>query len=166
MSIASDVVLGIDGRIPRFALGNLYGRSAGDRTRIAAFVKIREGSLVGALCKISSHSFICESVQIEYEVSIGQGVMFTNDIYCRATQASGLPQSETDWVVFPTMFKRSASIESDATLIAEIPIGEGALVEAGAVVCYDILVGAIAGVPERPVVSKAARTVTTCNCHS
>jgi acetyltransferase-like isoleucine patch superfamily enzyme len=35
--------------------------------------------VVGARCKISSHTFLCEGVVIDDEVFIGHGVMFTND---------------------------------------------------------------------------------------
>jgi acetyltransferase-like isoleucine patch superfamily enzyme len=32
--------------------------------------------VIGARCKISSHTFICEGVLIEDEVFVGHGVMF------------------------------------------------------------------------------------------
>ncbi|MEA2975594.1 MAG: hypothetical protein QOF19_1114 [Alphaproteobacteria bacterium] len=157
MPIASDVVLGIDVRIPHPDLVNLYGCVVGDQTRIGTFVEIQKGAVIGARCKVSSHSFICEGVQIEDEVFIGHGVMFTNDIYPRATQADGLPQTETDWVVVPTVVRRRASIGSNATLIAGITIGEGALVGAGAVVRHDVPAGTIvAGVPARPLAAKTS----------
>ncbi len=157
MPIASDVVLGTDVRIPHPTLVNLYGCRVGDYTRIGTFVEIQKNAVIGKRCKISSHSFICEGVQIEDEVFIGHGVMFTNDIYPRATTADGQPQSEADWVVVPTVVKRRASIGSNATLIAGITIGEGALVGAGAVVRQDVPAGAtVAGVPARPV-SKGGR---------
>ena len=34
-------------------------------------------AVIGAHCKISSHTFICEGVTIEDEVFVGHGVMFT-----------------------------------------------------------------------------------------
>ena len=159
MPIASNVVLGTDVRIPHPTLVNLYGCRIGDHTRIGTFVEIQKNAVIGMRCKISSHSFICEGVQIEDEVFIGHGVMFTNDIYPRATTADGQPQSDADWVVVPTVVKRRASIGSNATLIAGITIGEGALVGAGAVVRHDVLAGAtVAGVPARSISAKPART--------
>ena len=89
MPIAKDVQLGRDVRIFHPDLVNLYGCSIGDDTRIGTFVEIQIGANIGARCKISSHSFICEGVTIEDEVFIGHGVMFTNDKYPRATTADG-----------------------------------------------------------------------------
>lgn len=150
MPVGQGVILGADVRIHHPDLVNLYGCKVGDATRIGAFVEIQKGALIGARCKISSHSFICEGVQIEDEVFIGHGVMFTNDLYPRATLPDGAPQSDADWTVIPTMVQRRASIGSNATILAGITIGAGALVGAGAVVCNDVPAGAIvAGVPAR-----------------
>jgi UDP-2-acetamido-3-amino-2,3-dideoxy-glucuronate N-acetyltransferase len=152
MAIAESVFLGADVRIFHPRLVNLYGCRIGAGTRIAAFVEIQKGAVIGARCKISSHSFICEGVTIEDECFIGHGVMFTNDIYPRATRADGQPQTEEDWVVVPTLVKRRASIGSNATVLCGNTIGEGAVVAAGAVVTKDVPTGAIvAGVPARVV---------------
>ena len=131
---------------------NLYGCSVGDGSRIGSFVEIQKGAVVGARCKISSHSFICEGVTIEDEVFIGHGVMFTNDTFPRATNADGSAQSEVDWKVEPTLVKRRASIGSNATILPNVTIGEGALIAAGAVVTRDVPPFAIAaGVPAKVV---------------
>ena len=87
MPIAENVRLGTDVRIFHPDLVNLYGCSVGDESKIGTFVEIQAGATIGARCKISSHSFICEGVSIEDEVFIGHGVMFTNDKYPRATAA-------------------------------------------------------------------------------
>jgi UDP-2-acetamido-3-amino-2,3-dideoxy-glucuronate N-acetyltransferase len=150
MPIGQNVILGAGVLIHHPDLVNLYGCKIGDETRIGTFVEIQKGALVGARCKISSHSFICEGVQIEDEVFIGHGVMFTNDLYPRATRLDGSPQAEADWTVIPTVVQRRASIGSNATILAGITIGAGALVGAGAVVCNDVPPGSIvAGVPAR-----------------
>ena len=152
MPIAESVTLGDGVRIHHPDLVNLYGCKVGDETRIGAFVEIQKGAVIGARCKISSHSFVCEGVTIEDEVFIGHGVMFTNDLYPRATLPDGSPQSDADWRVMPTVVQRRASIGSNATIVAGITIGAGALVGAGAVVCRDVPAGAIvAGVPARAV---------------
>src|SRR6266511_2706236 len=78
MPIGSDVSLGKDVRILQPELVNLYGCSIAAETRIGAFVEIQKNATVGARCKISSHSFICEGVTIEDEVFIGHGVIFTH----------------------------------------------------------------------------------------
>ena len=135
-TISDDVKLGSGVRIVGFV--NLYGCEIGDETRIGPFVEIQKGAKVGSRCKISSHSFICEGVTLEDEVFIGHGVMFTNDRYPRATDASGELQGEGDWVCEPTLIKRGASIGSGSTLLCGIAVGENATIGAGSVVTKDI----------------------------
>lgn len=150
MAIAKDVQLGRHVRILHPDLVNLYGCSIGDETRIGTFVEIQIGAKIGARCKISSHSFICEGVTIEDEVFIGHGVMFTNDRHPKATRADGRPQGPDDWTVERTQVGRGASIGSNATIVCGVTIGAGATVGAGAVVTRDVLPHAtVAGVPAR-----------------
>ena len=152
MPISDTVRLGRNINIPHQALVNLYGCTVGDDTKIGAFVEIQKNASIGARCKISSHSFICEGVTIEDEVFVGHGVMFTNDKFPRATNANGSLQTEADWKVETTRVKRGASIGSNATIIAGVTIGMGALVGAGAVVTKDVPdYATVAGVPARPV---------------
>lgn len=133
-------------------LVNLYGCSIGEGTKIGPFVEIQKNSQVGARCKISSHTFICEGVTIEDEVFIGHGVMFTNDPFPRACAPDGGLQTDADWSVVPTRIYRGASIGSNATIICGVTIGLSALVGAGAVVTRDVPDYAIvAGVPARVV---------------
>lgn len=150
MPIASDVSLAEGVRIFQPDLVNLYGCAIGAQTRVGAFVEIQKNATIGARCKISSHTFVCEGVTIEDEVFVGHGVMFTNDLYPRAVNDDGLLQNEADWEVAKTRVKRRASIGSNATIIAGITIGESALVGAGAVVTRDVQDYAIVvGVPAR-----------------
>ncbi len=152
MAIGADVRLGSRVEVFHADLVNLYGCAVGDDTRIGAFVEIQKNASVGARCKISSHSFICEGVTIEDEVFIGHGVMFTNDLYPRAANADGTPQTEADWTVIPSLVRRGASIGSNATILAGAVVGEQAMVGAGAVVTTDVPPFTIvAGVPARPV---------------
>jgi len=134
--IAPSVKLGKGVRI--FGFTNLYGCEIGDDTKVGTFVEIQKGARIGSRCKISSHTFICEGVEVEDEVFIGHGVMFTNDLFPRATAGSGALQSEADWKCIPTRVKRGASIGSNATLLCGITIGEKALVGAGSVVTKDV----------------------------
>ncbi|MCI0486193.1 MAG: N-acetyltransferase [Blastocatellia bacterium] len=152
MPIASDVRLAEGVRIFQPDLVNLYGCTIGSHTKIGAFVEIQKNALVGARCKISSHTFICEGVVIEDEVFVGHGVMFINDIYPRAATPEGDLQTEADWKVVTTRVKMGASIGSNATLMGGVTIGERAMVGAGAVVTRDVPAYAIvAGVPARVV---------------
>lgn len=142
-------------------LVNLYGCQIGAGTRIGPFVEVQKGSVIGARCKISSHSFICEGVTIEDEVMIAHGVMFTNGLYPRATTEAGVLQTDDDWELMRTLVRRRASIGSNATIVCGITIGEGALVGAGAVVTRDVPDHAIVvGVPARVIgdVRKRERT--------
>lgn len=150
MPISESVALGQDVKIFHPSLVNLYGCAIGDESKIGAFVEVQKGATIGARCKISSHTFICEGVTIDDEVFVGHGVMFTNDRFPRAANADGSLQTEADWHVEPTRVRRGASIGSNATIICGITVGEGAVVGAGAVVTKDVPdYGIVAGVPAR-----------------
>ena len=150
MPISKDVVLGDGVQVFHPEMVNLYGCSIGAGSKIGTFVEIQRGAVIGRMCKISSHSFICEGVTIEDGVFVGHGVMFINDPYPRAVNADGSLQTPTDWVVIATRVKARASIGSNATIMCGIEIGEGALVGAGAVVTKSVPDFAIvAGVPAR-----------------
>jgi UDP-2-acetamido-3-amino-2,3-dideoxy-glucuronate N-acetyltransferase len=144
----NNVRLGKNTRIFNFV--NAYGCSIGDNSKIGAFVEIQKGVVIGKNCKISSHSFICEGVHIEDDVFIGHGVMFTNDLFPRATNPDGSPQTESDWSVVETKVKKGASIGSNATILCGITIGENALIGAGSVVTKDVAPHTVvAGVPAK-----------------
>jgi len=146
--IAPDVKLGRDVRI--FGSVNLYGCEIGDETKIGSFVEIQKNARIGARCKISSHTFVCEGVTIEDNVFVGHNVAFINDSYPRATTEEGGLQTEADWKVERTVVKRGASIGSGSTILANITIGENALVGAGSVVTKDVPANSIvAGNPAR-----------------
>jgi UDP-2-acetamido-3-amino-2,3-dideoxy-glucuronate N-acetyltransferase len=121
-----------------FSFVNAYGCSIGDNSKVGTFVEIQKGSSIGKNCKISSHTFVCEGVHIGDNVFIGHGVMFTNDLFPRATNADGSQQTDKDWKVIETHVKRGASIGSNATILCGITIGENALVGAGAVVTKNV----------------------------
>jgi UDP-2-acetamido-3-amino-2,3-dideoxy-glucuronate N-acetyltransferase len=146
--IAPDVRLGRDVKV--FAFVNLYGCEVGDETKIGTFVEIQKGASIGARCKISSHTFICEGVTIEDEVFIGHGVTFVNDRHPRATAGDGRLQTEADWSCERTLIKKGASIGSGVTVLGGVTVGENALVGAGSVVTRDVPPGAtVAGNPAR-----------------
>lgn len=146
--IAEDVELGQDVKI--FGFVNLYGCRIGDRTKVGTFVEIQKNAVIGTDSKISSHTFVCEGVEIGNRVFIGHGVTFINDLYPRATTEDGTLQSEDDWEVVPTYVKDGASIGSGSTLLAGITVGEGAIIGAGSVVTKSVPSGEIwAGNPAR-----------------
>jgi acetyltransferase-like isoleucine patch superfamily enzyme len=135
-AIAPSVKLGRDVKLAKFI--NLYGCEIGDETKIGTFVEIQKNASVGRRCKISSHTFVCEGVTIEDNVFIGHGVTFVNDMFPRATTDGGELQSEKDWKVEKTYVRKGASIGSGATILANVTIGEQAIVGAGSVVTKDV----------------------------
>jgi acetyltransferase-like isoleucine patch superfamily enzyme len=146
--IAPTVKLGRDVKLSKFI--NLYGCEIGDETKIGAFVEVQKNATVGKRCKISSHTFICEGVSIEDNVFVGHGVTFVNDMYPRATAGNGALQTEADWKVEKTLVKKGASIGSGSTILANLTIGENAIIGAGSVVTKDVPANSIvAGNPAR-----------------
>lgn len=146
--ISDDVKLGEGVRLAKFI--NLYGCTIGAESKIGAFVEIQKNATVGSRCKISSHSFICEGVNIEDDVFIGHGVMFINDTYPRATTATGELKTEADWHVEGTVVEKGASIGSNATILCNVRIGKNAIVGAGSVVTKDVPENAVvAGNPAK-----------------
>ncbi len=150
----NNVQVGANVRIFNFV--NAYGCSIDDNSKIGAFVEIQKGATIGKNCKVSSHTFICEGVHIEDNVFIGHGVMFTNDLFPRATNEDGSQQTEADWKVVETRIKKGASVGSNATILAGITIGENALVGAGAVVTKDVAANTVVvGNPAKPLNKKS-----------
>lgn len=149
-----NVRLGEGARIFNFV--NAYGCEIGDGSKVGSFVEIQKGVKIGRRCKISSHTFICEGVEIEDEVFVGHNVSFINDKFPAATNPDGSLQTDADWKCIPTRVKRRASIGTSATILCGVTIGEGATIGAGSVVTRDVPPGAtVAGVPARVIRRKA-----------
>ncbi|MFL5963591.1 MAG: acyltransferase [Gaiellaceae bacterium] len=133
-----------------FSFTNLYGCRIGDGTRIGPFVEIQRGAVIGARCKIQSHTFICDGVEIGDGVFVGHGVMFVNDKFPKATNHAGELAGTDDWKLLPVRVGNGATIGSGAIVMGGVTIGPDALIGAGAVVTRDVGAGEIvAGVPAR-----------------
>jgi acetyltransferase-like isoleucine patch superfamily enzyme len=144
-----DVEFGAD--VSVYSFTNLYGCKIGDGSRIGTFVEVQAGAAIGANCKVSSHTFVCEGVTIEDGVFVGHGVTFVNDKRPRATADDGALQTADDWEMLETVVEAGASVGSGATILGGVRIGRGALVGAGAVVTRDVEPGAtVVGNPARP----------------
>ncbi len=144
----NNVKLGKDVKI--FDFVNLYGCSIGDDSKVGTFVEIQKNASVGKECKISSHTFICEGVQVGDGVFIGHNVTFINDKHPRSVNPDGSMQTEEDWKVVETFVRNGASVGSSATILCGVTIGEGAIVGAGAVVTKDVPPNSVvAGVPAK-----------------
>lgn len=150
----ADVRVGKNVRISDFV--NAYRCEIGDGTKIGAFVEIQKNARIGRNCKISSHSFICEGVEIGDGVFVGHNVSFINDKLPRATNPDGSMQTDADWKVVPTQVRKGATIGTSATILCGIVIGERAVVGAGSVVTKDVPDDAVvAGNPARPLGRKS-----------
>ena len=146
--LIADVDFGPDVFVHSFT--NLYGCRIGAETRIGPFVEIQRGVTIGRNCKIQSHAFVCEGVEIGDEVFVGHGVMFINDKYPRATTEGGALQTDEDWQLLGTAVESRASLGSAAVILGGVRVGAGALVGAGAVVTRDVAPGeTVVGVPAR-----------------
>jgi acetyltransferase-like isoleucine patch superfamily enzyme len=132
-----------------FGFLNLYECSIGDDSKLGAFVEIQKNASIGKLCKISSHTFICEGVRIGDDVFVGHGVVFINDRNPRATLDGKLIVD--GWHLEETIVEDGASIGSNATIMCGLRIGKGALIGAGAVVTEDVPANTtVVGNPARP----------------
>ena len=150
MPIDESTRLGRDVQIFRPELVNIYGATIGDETRIGPFVEMQRGVVIGARCKIQSHSFFCEGVTIGDEVFIGHNVVFTNDLWPRAVSDDGRMITD-EWTLSPTCIGRRAVICSSVVLLP-VNVGEGAMIGAGSVVTRDVPAYALAvGNPARVV---------------
>jgi UDP-2-acetamido-3-amino-2,3-dideoxy-glucuronate N-acetyltransferase len=151
-----NVRLGQNAKIFNFV--NAYGCEIGDNSKVGSFVEIQRNARIGRNCKISSHTFVCEGVEIEDGVFVGHNVSFINDKFPRAAGEDGSLLTDADWSVQPTRVKKGASIGTGATILCGVTIGEKAVVGAGSVVTRDVPAGAVvAGNPARPL-RKAAQT--------
>ena len=150
VSISEDVRLGKNVKLSKFI--NLYGCTIGDNTKIGAFVEIQKGAKVGKTCKISSHSFICEGVTIGNCCFIGHGVVFINDNYPRSVNKDGKMEGDQEWKLrfVKTKVGDHVTIGSNATILGNINIGDGAMIGAGSVVTKNIPSGEVwAGNPAK-----------------
>ena len=126
---------------------NLYGCVIEEGCVIGPFVEIQKGVTIGARSRIQSHSFVCTGVHIGKDSFIGHGVMFTNDHFDS--------DNIKNWVMKETFVGDHVRIGSNATILANLKIGDRARVGAGTVVVHDVPDGAtVVGNPAKLVPSK------------
>jgi acetyltransferase-like isoleucine patch superfamily enzyme len=108
---------------------NLYNCELGDNVFIGPFVEIQANVKIGNNTRVSSHSFICSSVEIGEDCFIAHGVMFTNDKFT---------EDRDNWIERKTVVGKNVRIGSNATILP-VNIGDGAIIGAGSVVTKDVL---------------------------
>ena len=156
--IASDVRLGRDVVIPHPELVNLYGCTIGDNCKIASFVEIQRGVILGRNVKVEAFAFLPSGLTVEDGVFIGPHACFTNDPDPRAVDDTGKQLGAGDWEVVPTVVRKGASIGANATIRCGVTIGEGALVGAGSTVTKDVPPNVVVvGNPARVVRARSKR---------
>jgi acetyltransferase-like isoleucine patch superfamily enzyme len=111
---------------------NLYGCSIRDDTFIGPFVEIQRGVVIGKRCRIQSHAFVCELVEIGDDCFISHGAMFINDLFSEGGPAKGRRDLWRS-----TKIGDGVSIGTNATILP-ISICNRVVVGAGAVVTKDI----------------------------
>ena len=109
-------------------LCNIYSKEIGKGTIISCFVEIQKGAKIGKRCKIQSHTFICDGVEIGNDCFIGHGVMFVNDLY---------PRASGEWKLKKTIVGDRVAIGNNATILP-VKIGKGATIGAGSVVIKNV----------------------------
>lgn len=112
---------------------NLYGCTLEDNVFIGPFVEVQSNVKIGKNSRISSHSFICSSVEIGEDCFVAHGVMFTNDKFT---------EGRDEWIERKTIIGNNVRIGSNATILP-VTIGDGAVIGAGAVVTKNVPAGAI-----------------------
>ena len=123
---------------------NLYGCKLGDGVFVGPFVEIQAGVVIGARCRIQSHSFICELVSIGDDCVVAHGVMFINDCFETGVPARGRREFWRE-----TMIGNNVSIGSNATILP-VSICDNVVIGAGSVVTRNITEpGIYAGNPAR-----------------
>lgn len=111
---------------------NLYGCELADDVFIGPFVEIQSNVKIGKGSRVSSHSFICSSVEVGDNCFIAHGVMFTNDKFT---------ENKEEWIERKTKIGNNVRIGSNATILP-VTIGDNAVIGAGAVVTKDVPAGA------------------------
>jgi len=126
MKLIKDCKVGNNTKIMEFV--NLYGCNIGKNCFVGPFVEIQKDVNIGDNTRISSHTFICEGVDVGNDCFIAHGVMFVNDKYTEGRE---------EWVLRKTKIGNNVRIGSNATILP-VNIGDNVVIGAGAVVTKDI----------------------------
>lgn len=124
--------------------------SVGDECTLGERVYVDSDVSVGNRVKIQNQAAVFGPASIGDGVFIGPGACLTNDMRPRAVNSDGTVKQPADWDARGVTVLAGASIGAMATVLADVTVGEWAMVGAGAVVTRDV--GAhelVLGVPAR-----------------
>lgn len=107
---------------------NLYGCSIGDDSFIGPFVEIQKSAIIGKRCRIQSHSFICEMVEIGDDCVIAHGVNFVNDTYSIGGPARGNRDLWKATIIGDHVSIGSGAVILPVEICSRVVIGAGAVV--------------------------------------
>ena len=110
---------------------NLFECDIGNKVFIGPFVEIGKRVKIGDNSRISSHTYICEKVEIGKNCFIGHGVMFTNDKF----SDGNINFNSSEWI--KTVIENDVLIGSNATILP-VNICSNVVIGSGAVVTKDI----------------------------
>lgn len=121
---------------------NMYECKIGDDCFIGPFVEIQKNVVIGNRCKIQSHAFVCELVEIGDDCVVSHGVMFINDTFSIGGPAGG---NRDLWKA--TRVGKHVSMGTNSTILP-VKICDNVVIGAGSAVVKDITVpGIYAGNP-------------------
>ena len=115
---------------------NLFECDIGNKVFIGPFVEIGKRVKIGDNSRISSHTYICEKVEIGKNCFIGHGVMFTNDKF----SDGNINFNKSEWM--KTVIEDDVLIGSNATILP-VNICSNVVIGSGAVVTKDIKIKGI-----------------------
>lgn len=145
------------------------GAEVGKGTKIWHFCHVMPGAVIGENCNLGQNvvmmpaTKIGKNVKIQNNVSIYEGVILEDDVFCGPSCVFtnvGRPRSHVSrkGEYEQTLVRRGASIGANATVVCGVTLGEYSFVGAGAVVTSNVLPYALMiGVPAR-------RVGWMCNC--
>ena len=101
-------------------------------------VYVDTGVVLGDRVKVQNNVSLFHGVRVEEGVFIGPHVCFTNDRVPRAVTPDGVPKTDADWEVSPTLVRYGAALGANSTILPGLTIGRWAMVGSGSVVTRDV----------------------------
>ena len=115
-------------------LVNVYGCELDESVFVGPFVEIQKDVKIGKNTRVSSHSFICEGVEIGEDCFIGHGVVFVNDLFSDSPSIKECKMKKTK-------VGSRVRVGSNVTILP-VNIGDDVIIGAGSVVTKDVPSGA------------------------